>query len=242
MTETASSGKRESGGPDAASVEPDSHWGERSRLRLRGALEILAEQHELTTVQALRAAATDRVPLTAYDESRTSSGAERWQNHLFWYLLTNHVHSGWLHATTSGYRITVDGREALQRFPTPKELFDAGQEGYRTWDTARKEVLSDPDPDPATSVIHPGNATRHAIRACAPLLRAWRRHGSAFRPSLPVWTPEAAASLTSHLAASDDPGSLELPGLIDDTARILAAEAVTCLLYTSDAADEEDSV
>jgi 5-methylcytosine-specific restriction protein B len=216
-------------GAGEAPIEQDSGWAARSHLRLRAAMEALAERHGLMSVQDLRAAATDRVPLTHYDESKTSSGAERWQNNLFWYLLTGYVHSGWLHATKAGYRITAEGRQVLATTADPDELFDACNRGYDAWDSARKESLDEDSADPSSQIVHGGNAANHVFRACDALLRAWRDGSSAFRPEAAVWSPQVASSLLAYLRSASSAPTSELPGLKDDLARILAAEILALL-------------
>ena len=205
-------------------------WAARSKRRLRAVLEILAGNSAPIKVQELREAVIKRVPLASYDLTTTSTGSTRWTNRLFWYTSTGYTHSGFLHATMSGYRITAQGRQALERFPTAEDLFDAAGEGYQAWDLARKEELDEPHLDPGSQIIHGGNAASHAFRAVGPILHAWRAGDSAFQPGTAVWSPETTAALFTFLRGSSSRLRPELPGLKSDPARILAAESLSLLL------------
>ena len=84
--------------------------------------ELGRQEHpvKLTEVQDL---AAQRVPLNDYDLSLTNSGAVRAWNNLGWNLTTTYEHAGWLHATTDGgFRLTREGRQALDRYPDAMEM------------------------------------------------------------------------------------------------------------------------
>jgi 5-methylcytosine-specific restriction enzyme B len=108
-----------------------------------------------------------------------------------------------------------------------EELFEASQTGYKAWDSARQEKLTGPDLESAGHALHPASAAAHSARACAPLLAAWRDGDSAFRPGAPVWSAASADSLASYLESAGPSVPAELPGLADDTARLLAAEILS---------------
>jgi hypothetical protein len=167
---------------ESVPVKPDPDWNARGRRRLRAALEAMAAQSAPISLQKLREAVSESVPLLEYDRSTTNTGSVRAWNDLGWYLTTNYEHSGWLHATSAGYRITDAGRAQLDAGTTSEELFEVAKAGYKVWDSARQEVLTGPDLDPATQVLYPTNSAAHSERACAPLLAAWRSGDSAFRP------------------------------------------------------------
>lgn len=211
-------------------VPQDADWPARLRRRLRAALEVLSEQSYAIPIQELYSRVAEREPLTAYDRSTTSQGKERAWTNLGWNLTTTYEHSGWVHATyEGGIRLTREGRQALDTYADAASLYDAGNAGYIAWDTARKEVLPDPPADPTTDVLHsPGNGYAHSLRACAPVLEAWRTGGSAFGDT-PVWTPHATIALRVYLDAQTNPTAL-LPGLSNDAARILASEALALIV------------
>lgn len=213
-------------------VDPaqDERWAERCRLRLRVALEVLVEQDRPLSTSDLQAATELRVPLTAYDESTTRSGVKRAWNNLFWNLTTLYEHVGWLHATTAGYRSTREGRVALLSGLGPQEMYEKAASGYQEWDAARKETLPDLFADSTVDVIHPGSATAHVMRACNPLVKAWRDGDSAFLPGTSVWSEATTKALASYLRDAVQPTPGELPGDIEGLARVLAAEALTLLL------------
>jgi 5-methylcytosine-specific restriction protein B len=210
--------------------EQDERWAERCRLRLRAALEVLVEQERPLRTPDLQAATELRVPLTAYDESTTRSGVKRAWNNLFWNLTTIYEHVGWLHATTAGYRSTREGRATLLLGLGPQEMYEKAVSGYQEWDAARKETLPDLVGNPTVEVGHPGVAIAHVMRACNPLLVAWRGGDSAFLPGTPVWSDGATKVLATYLRDAAQPTPVELPGDIDHLARVLAAEALTLLL------------
>lgn len=182
------------------------------------------------TSPELQAAVNERVPLASYDLSTSSSGAVRaWTNFNFT-LTTVYEHAGWLHATPLGWRATRDGRGALGAFSTAQKLFDAGIAEYKRWDTARKETLPDAPIDLSVEIGHAGSSAAHTRRACAPVLKAWRSHDSAFAPGTNVWTPDNAQVLHEYLEEADQPVAGELPGLEAEEARLLAAEALVLLI------------
>jgi 5-methylcytosine-specific restriction protein B len=218
----------ETGSADGPDQDPE--WASRCRLRLHAALEVLSEQSDPMRAPELQAATELKVPLTPYDASTTKSGAKRAWNHLFWNLTTTYEHVGWLHATPTGYRLTQEGRSTLVSGLGPQSLYEAAVAGYQEWDGARKETLPDIVADSAADVIHPGSSAAHALRACEPLVAAWRNEDSAFLPGTPVWSEEATSALSSYLRDATQPTAGELPGLASDTGRVLAAEALTLLV------------
>ena len=208
----------------------DPEWTRRYRLRLRAAMEVLAEHNAPLAPAALQDALQDRVPLTAYDLSTTKSGAQRGWNNLYWNLVTTYQHAGWVHATTAGYRLSREGREAIAEHEDAQDLFEAGAAGYWSWDEARKEPLA-PDPtDPARGIVHPGQGAAHVRRACNAVLAAWRNGDSALVPGSPIWSPESTEALSAYLRSAVQPTPGELPGLTDDNARLLAAEMLVLLV------------
>ena len=219
-------------GQQSASPDPqqDPDWPARSRRRLRAALEVLAEQPDVIHSSDLQMAVEQRVPPTPYDLSRTKSGGQRSSNHLYWYLLTNYEHSGWLHATTSGYRLTREGQQALARTADADTLFDEARIGYQAWDAVRQETPAATTGDRATAIIHAGPGAAHALRACTRLIEAWRQEDSAFQPGTGAWTAATTQVLSVYLQSASSPASGELPGLSDDGARLLAAEALALLV------------
>jgi 5-methylcytosine-specific restriction enzyme B len=216
-----------------AVTEPvqDPEWTQRCRERLRAALEELGKQEQPMKVTDVQTLAAQRVPLNDYDESLTASGAVRAWNNLGWNLTTTYEHAGWLHATSDGgFRLTREGREALEAYPDPMELYDAGVQGYQAWDAARNEPLSDLPATPDSDVLHAGAGAAHALRACRPVLTAWRTGDSAFSPGSPVWSPETTTRLRDYMTGAARPVPSTLPGLDDLTARTLAAEALVLLV------------
>jgi 5-methylcytosine-specific restriction protein B len=198
--------------PTAAPAQPiqDPEWAKRCRARLRAALEVLGEQKHPLKVTEVQELAAERVPLNEYDSSLTSSGFARAWNHLGWNLTTTYEHAGWLHATSdAGFRLTREGREALKSHPDPMDLFDAGVKGYQAWDAARSELLSDLPATPESDVLHGGIGAAHTMRACTPVLAAWRAGDSAFSPGTAVWSPAATAKLRAYLeSATTDLGDV----------------------------------
>jgi 5-methylcytosine-specific restriction protein B len=215
----------------ASPVAQDPGWTERYRTRMRAALEVLAEQQGPIKLPQLQELVAERVPLNDYDASITASGAVRAWNNLGWNLTTICEHAGWLHATTdAGFRITREGRAALVTYPDGMAMYDAALQEYQAWDAARNEQLPDLTASPATDVLHGGSGAAHVMRVCAPVLEAWRTGDSAFSPGTAVWSAATATALRAYLDSAAQPTPSTLPGLDNDSARILAAEALVLLV------------
>lgn len=215
------------------SAEPvqDPDWTARCRRRLRAALEELGKQPNPIKLTELQDLAAAREPLNDYDASITASGAVRAWNNLGWNLTTTYEHAGWLHATSDGgFRLSKQGRQALDAYPDPMALYEAGVQGYRAWEAARNESLPDLPGEPSQDVLHAGPGAAHVLRACAPALDAWRTGASAFSPGETAWTPAATSKLRAYLESAPKPVPATLPGLDDLAARTLAAEALTLLV------------
>jgi 5-methylcytosine-specific restriction enzyme B len=208
----------------------DPNWAYRCHARLRAMLEVLDRENGPLLLPDLQRRAAELVALNDYDRSTSTSGAERaWTNFGF-QISTNYQHAGWIHITEAGLRITRQGRVALHAHPEPDSLYEAAVAGYSEWDTARKESLTDHPADATTEVVHPGSAAAHALRVGDAVLAAWRSGSSAFDPNASVWTAEATAELSAFLAETPDPVPLTLPGLKEESARLLAAEGLALLL------------
>jgi len=209
---------------------PDAEWTARYRARLRAALQVLSE-HDVPLTGELQELTAQRVPLNDYDASTTSSGAVRAWTNLGWNLTTTYEHAGWVHITSEGgYRLTKEGRAALATYPDPMKMYDEGVAAYQRWDAARKEQLADLTLDPAHEVLHPGSEAAHALRAAGPVLQAWRTGDSAFLPGTSVWNAETTTRLVDYLTTAPQPTPGTLPGLDDQRARVLAAEAFVLLV------------
>jgi 5-methylcytosine-specific restriction enzyme B len=214
----------------AQSPVQDPEWPTRYRARLRAALGVLSERDVQLTAE-LQELTARRVPLNEWDASTTTSGAVRAWVNLGWNLTTTYEHAGWVHITSEGgYRLTKEGRAALATYPDPMKMYDEGVAAYQRWDAARKEQLADLALDPAHEVLHPGSEVAHALRAAGPVLQAWRTGDSAFLPGTSVWNAETTTRLVDYLAAADQPTPGTLPGLDDQRARVLAAEAFVLLV------------
>lgn len=208
----------------------DPEWPARYRARLRAALQVLSE-HDVPLTGELQELSAQRVPLNEWDASTTASGAVRAWTNLGWNLTTTYEHAGWVHITSEGgYRLTKEGRAALATYPDPMKMYDEGVAAYQRWDAARKEQLADLTLDPANEVLHPGSEAAHALRAAGPVLQAWRTGDSAFLPGTSVWNAETTTRLVDYLAAAAQPTPGTLPGLDDQRARVLAAEAFVLLV------------
>lgn len=210
-------------------LKPDPDWPARYRLRLREAMVVLAEQDE--PVVDIFTPAAERVPLTAYDASLTKSGKGRASINLGWNLTTIIEHAGWLHATSEGgYRLTREGRAALERIRDPQELYDEANTRYYAWDELRKAALDEPAADSSTDILHTGSG--HARLAVEPVLEAWRSGGSAFVPNEAVWTESNARELAAYLASTPSTAQITatMPGLESLSARVLASEALVLLV------------
>ena len=211
-------------------MQPDEEWTERYRLRLRATLEELVAQPGPTPLTEVQALAAARVPLNDYDLSVTKSGAVRAWNNLSWLLTTSYEHAGWLHATQEGgFRATSQAAEALAANPDPQDLYETASLAYREWDALRKAALTPDEVDPSTAVVHDGSGYAHARLATRPVLEAWRSGGSVLIPGAAVWTHATAIALRDHLASDPTPAG-PMPGLADDHARVLAAEAWVLLV------------
>lgn len=216
---------------DAATPAQDPQWTQRSRARLRAALEALGEQEGPIKTNELQDLAAARVPLNDYDASLTASGSARAWNSLSWDLTTICEHAGWLHATSdAGLRLTREGRQALDAYPDGTALYVAAGQSYQAWDDARKVQLSDLVASADTDVLHGGSGAAHVMRACTPILAAWRTGDSALSPGTPVWSAASTAALRAYLENAPQPVAPTLPGLEDEAARTLAAEALVLLV------------
>ncbi|GAA1434396.1 hypothetical protein GCM10009616_28710 [Microlunatus lacustris] len=217
--------------PDATAPIQDSEWTQRYRTRMRAALEVLSEQKDPLRINELQDLVAQRVPLNEYDVSVTSSGGVRAWNNLRWNLTTICEHAGWLHATSdAGFRLTREGREALQTYGDGMAMYEAAIVAYQAWDVARNEQLPDLPADPATDVMHGGSGAAHVMRACGPILQAWRTGDSVLSPGSEVWAADTVAALREYLDAAPQAVPATLPGLKSLTARTLAAEALVLLV------------
>lgn len=140
-------------------------------------------------------------------------------------MSTSFQHAGLVHNGPAGYRLTTLGQSALDQNLSADQIYQIGDDGYRAWDASREERLHVPAPSEQQAVLHPGIAG-HALRATDELLAAWRGGGSALSTGASVWTAESTGRLHAYLAAAPQQLTLDLPGLVDDTARLLAAEAL----------------
>ena len=209
----------------------DPDWTQRCRERLRAALEELGAQEQPVKISDVQDLAAQRVPLNDYDASLTTSGAVRAWNNLGWNLTTTYEHAGWLHATSDGgFRLTREGRQALDAFPDPMDLYDAGVRSYQAWEAARHELLPDLPAEPGADVLHAGPGVAHTLRACTPILTAWRTGDSALAPGSPVWDSGTTSDLRAYLDAAAQPIPATLPELDSLAARVLAAEALVLLV------------
>jgi 5-methylcytosine-specific restriction enzyme B len=227
MTETAAAEPATTSDSD---LQPDPDWSSRCRRRLKAAMEILAEEQEPMVISDLELAACEREPLTSYDASRTKSGAQRAQNNLRWGLNTGYQHAGFVYNAASGFRLTSDGRDVLNRGLTSEDIFEQLEARYREWDDARKESVPAQPVDPARSIVQPGAGFAHAQRAIRAVLDAWRSRTSAIDPGTTIWEPAPTAILIDYLRSSGPSPRADLPELSDDDARQLAAEAMILLL------------
>ena len=227
-------GARVTATPDLAAstadMAPDPEWTQRYRMRLRAALEELVRQPgpiPLAEVQSLAAA---RVPLNDYDRSVTKTGAVRAWNNLSWLLTTSFEHAGWLHATQDGgFRAAKEGAGVLAAHPDPQSLYEAANLAYRGWDALRKAPLTSAPVDSETEIVHDGTGFAHARLATEPVLAAWRSGDSALIPGTEAWGAAAATALRDYLAGEPTPDG-PMSGLVLDTARVLAAEALVLLV------------
>jgi len=216
---------------DASDPIQDAQWTQRCRTRLREALVVLGEQDHPLRIAEIQDLVAARVPLNEYDATLTASGAVRAWVNLAWNLTTNCEHAGWLHATSeAGFRLTRDGRSALAAYPDPLRMFDAAHETYQAWDAARNEQLPGIAAFPETDVLHAGSGAAHVLRACQPVLEAWRSGDSALSPGATVWNAGATAELRDYLERAPQPAPSTLPRLEGGSARTLAAEALVLLL------------
>lgn len=209
--------------------EQDAGWRSRCTARLRAMLQVLATQDAPMTLPDLQDAVATLVPLNAYDLSKNSTGGVRAWVNLGWNI-SGYQHAGWLHVSDPGLRITKQGRAILAQYPDPDELSAAAAAPYGEWETARKETLPDRSVDPSTQVAHAGSGAAHAFRASDAILEAWRDGASALDPDARAWTPEATAALREYLDTAPHPIAPTLPGLTDESARLLAAEGLGLLL------------
>lgn len=207
----------------------DEGWRGRCSARLRRMMEILAGESKPIFMAELQDRISVDVPLTDYDSSKTATGATRAWVNLGWNS-SGFQHAGWLHVSDPGLRITRQGRAALVQYPTPGELFDASESLYKQWDLSRKEQLPDRSVDPTSEVVHAGSAVAHTLRASGAFLVAWRESGSALEKDAHAWTELATTSLMTYLEAVTQPVAPTLPGLADDSARLLAAELLGLVL------------
>ena len=212
-----------------APVEVDDDWNERSRRRLRAAVEVLRGRSEPLSKKDLQAVVTPLVELTEYDVSLTTSGRERAWVTLRWNLSTIVRHSGWVLLTDLGLRLTSDGEQALDTVTDPDAFYSEALAGYQDWDERRKEILPDRPADLARHIVHPGSSAAHALRATERVLDAWRSGSSVLSDEVGAWTPRATEALKAYLGGQRTV-SAGLPGLEQSDARLLAAEGLALLL------------
>lgn len=216
----------ERGGQD---VPQDAGWTARNRRRYRAALEQLREEPEPIRWAELTEKSAERVQLTEYDASTSKSGAVRAWTAMGFQLMTSYEHAGWLHATTEvGFRLSSDGEAALGEHDA-EELYAAAQVAYAEWDKLRHSDLGVEAIPQADGILHSGSGYAHARQVIDPVLAAWRSGGSALVDGS-IWTEQRATALRDYFDRLTGPATLELVGLDDDDARILASEAMLLLM------------
>lgn len=123
-------------------LRPDAGWPERKAHRMHEALVVLTEAGEALRRDELRERVGQRVPLLEWDSSTSSSGAVRAWTNMEFRLSTVIAHAGWLHLTSNGgFRLTSEGRTALEQYPDPAAHWEAARIGYAEWKAAREQAV-----------------------------------------------------------------------------------------------------
>src|SRR5215211_3875710 len=145
-------------------LQPDPDWPARCRRRLKAGLEVLAERSEPLPIADLESLAAAREPLTAYDTSQTTTGHQRAAINFRWNINTTYQHGGLVHNGPAGYRLTSLGQSMLDQHLTAQQLYEAGVERYRAWESSREEAAQLPSLSGQPAIIH-GGVAAHALRA-----------------------------------------------------------------------------
>lgn len=212
-------------------VPQDPGWADRCQRRSYAALAVLAEVGTALSRHELRERLAERIPLTPYDLSTSSSGAVRAWTNLEFRLTTVFAHAGLMHITTSGgFRISQTGVSSLRTYPDPASHWEAAIAAYQVWKAVREAQYPEIVGDVVAEIARSGTAYGHARRALEPVLQAWRGSGSCLTPEVSVWTPEVSRVLRAYLDGATYHEKATLPDLEDGTARVLAAEVMTLIV------------
>jgi len=142
------------------------------RRRMQAALEVMAERAAPVPTGELYTEAVERVPLQPVDEVTTTQGVPRWRNFLGWNLSATCQHAGYLVRGNVSWRLTTAGESALRQASSPEELYGEAEAGYQEWERLRKEALLSPQAGSPETIVHPGPAAAHVLRAVDPVVEA----------------------------------------------------------------------
>ena len=104
----------------------------RSREQLRAVCELLAEHPKGLHVREVVAKVKKRVPPTEAELTLTSSGSERYDTNIRWWSV-DLVKAGWISKEKGIWRLTHQGRQALEDYPDPHEFGGRANALYREW-------------------------------------------------------------------------------------------------------------
>ncbi|PPF39313.1 hypothetical protein C5B93_04530 [Rathayibacter sp. AY1A2] len=206
-----------------------------SAARSRLTLELLAEAGTAVPRALLWTQILERFPLTEVETEANTNGAPRGMTAWAW-TTAEFVKAGWMMKDrTTGWSITLDGRDVLEREPDADRLRVEARNRYTAWshsrDSARAASL--------TSGIVPQNEAQEEILRAAALFveRGLSDGASVFSPGRTVWTKDVADELMRRFVESDGKDGEGFLGKVavqlrdaSDGARLLMAELVALQL------------
>lgn len=201
---------------------------ENNARRLRLVIELLAARPDGLPKASVFPEVFSRIPQDESEAELVKSGLSRAEAYLTW-TTVDLVKAGWLEKSGTGqWKITPEGRQALEDYPDPTDFAAEARNRYNAWSALsseqRKEQLS--------TTIVAVDKDEEAIRLAAlPFVERGLQEGdSVFAPGRAIWTQGPLNELRSIVAdapTANFVGNLkvEMANASDD-ARLLMAELV----------------
>lgn len=118
---------------------------ERRGELIQGLLELLAAKDEPIQAKDAIDELALAVPPNEYESGTFDSGSQRWSK-LVRFATIGPVKAGWLHKSKGFWSITDAGREALETYPQPIDLYEAARALYRQWKAESDSLDEHPEP------------------------------------------------------------------------------------------------
>jgi 5-methylcytosine-specific restriction protein B len=208
---------------------------ENNARRVRLVLELLADRPDglpkTTGPEAVFPQVFSRIPQEESEAEPLKSGLTRAEAYLTW-TTVDLVKAGWLEKSGTGqWKITPEGRQALEDYPDATALTAEARNRYNAWSALSSEQKQE---QLSTTIIAVDKDEEGIRLAALPFVeRGLQEGGSVFAPGRAVWAQGPAGELRSVFVEAPDPEAgnfvdklkVQMAGVSDD-ARLLMAELV----------------